>query len=284
MTSWSEWPARRRLDALMGEIHEGEAENGALIAAELAVFVQRIDSYAPDHFPDAIESVMRTIVARRPTSAPLLTLANAVFLAIERGPETVIAEVKSVAERLRTSVGILATMGAVFVPDGGSVLAHGTSSSVQRMLEEATRSKRFRVTCGSGRDGTGRLFASELADAGIPVEVVSDDFLVDSLLGMDLIVTGASAFGPQSMISTTGTDMLVRKAASLDLRVLLVAAADKALPALLFNRAAGLAVGSDGLEVVRLEYFEAIVTELGVLDPVAAGRLAGRREVAPQLS
>ncbi len=40
---------------------------------------------------------------------------------------------------------------------------------------------------------------------------------------------------------------------------------------------------TQGLEVVGLEHFEAIVTELGVLDPAAAGRLAERREVAPQL-
>lgn len=284
MTGWAEWPARRRLDALTTAPQGGEAENGALVAAELAVFVERIDAFAPDAFPEAIDAVVRSIVARRPTSAPLLTLANAVFLTIERGPETVIAEVRSVAERLRTSVGILATMGAAFVPDGGSVLAHGTSSSVQRMLEEAARNKRFRVTCGSGWDGAGRLFASDLADAGIAVEVVGEDFVVDSLLGVDLIVTGASAFGPESMINTAGTDVLVKEAANLDVRALLVTSADKALPSPLFDRAAATAIGSDGLEVVPLAYFEAIVTELGVLDSLAAGRLAERREVAPQLA
>ncbi len=283
MTSWSEWPSRRRLDALTGAAEGGEAENGALVAAELAVFIERIDAYASEHFPEAIDSVVRSIVARRPTSAPLITLANAVLLTIERGPETVIAEVRAVAERLRASVGILATMGAAFVPDGGSVLAHGTSSSVQRLLEEAAHHKRFRVTCGSGWDGAGRLFASELADAGIAVEVVSEDFVVDSLLGVDLIVTGASAFGPGSMINTAGTDVLVKEAANLDVRALLVTSADKALPAPLFERSAAAATRSDGLEVVQLAHFEAIVTELGVLDPVAAARLAGRREVAPQL-
>ena len=284
MTAWAEWPTRRRLDALTATPLGGEADNGALIAAELAMFVERIDAYAPDAFPEAIETVVRSIVARRPTSAPLLTLANAVFLTIERGSETVVAEVRSVAERLRTSVGILATMGAAFVPDGGSVLAHGTSSSVQRLLEHAARDKRFRVTCGSGWDGSGRLFASDLADAGIAVEVVEDDLIVDSLFGVDLIVTGASAFGPDSMINTSGTDVLVREAADLDMRALLVTSADKALPAPLFERAAGAAIDSDGLEVVRLALFEAIVTELGVLDPVAAGRLAERREVASQLA
>ena len=284
MTSWAEWPARRRLDALTDPSQGGEAENGALIAAELAVFIERIAAYASEDFPEAIESVVHTIIARRPTSAPLLTLANAVFLTIHRGSETVVAEVRSVAERLRASVGILATMGAAFIPDGGSVLAHGTSSSVQRLLEEAAKRKHFRVTCGSGRDGAGHLFASNLADGGIPVEIVDEDLVVDSMLGVDLFVTGASAFGPESMINTSGTEVLVREAASLDVRALLVTSADKALPGPLFDRAAAAAIDSPDLEVVNLTHFEAIVTELGVLDPVAAGRLAGRRETAPQLA
>lgn len=284
MTGWQEWPARRRIDSLITAPQGGEAENGSLIAAELALFVERIDANAPEAFPEAIDSMVRSIVAHRPTSAPLLTLANAVFLTIDRGPATVIAEVRSVAERLRTSVGILATMGAAFIPDGGSVLAHGTSSSVRRLLERAAVDKKFRVMCGTGWDGGGRLFVSDLADAGISVELVEEDLVVESLLGVDLIVTGASAFGPETMINTVGTDVLVREAAVLDLRALLVTSADKALPARLFDRAAAAAVKTPGLEVVGLEHFEAIVTELGVLDSVAAGRLAERREVAPQLA
>ncbi len=283
MTGWQEWPARRRIDSLINAPQGGEAENGSLIAAELALFVERIDANAPEAFPEAIDSMVRSIVAHRPTSAPLLTLANAVFLTIDRGPATVIAEVRSVAERLRTSVGILATMGAAFIPDGGSVLAHGTSSSVRRLLERAAVDKKFRVMCGTGWDGGGRLFVSDLADAGISVELVEEDLVVESLLGVDLIVTGASAFGPETMINTVGTDVLVREAAGLDLRALLVTSADKALPARLFDRAAATAVETPGLEVVGLEHFEAIVTELGVLDPAAAGRLAERCEVAPQL-
>jgi translation initiation factor 2B subunit (eIF-2B alpha/beta/delta family) len=284
VTGWQEWPARRRIDSLINAPQGGEAENGSLIAAELALFVERLEANAPEAFPEAIDSMVRSIVAHRPTSAPLLTLANAVFLTIDRGPATVIAEVRSVAERLRTSVGILATMGAAFIPDGGSVLAHGTSSSVRRLLERAAVDKKFRVMCGTGWDGGGRLFVSDLADAGISVELVEEDLVVESLLGVDLIVTGASAFGPETMINTVGTDVLVREAAVLDLRALLVTSADKALPARLFDRAAAAAVATPGLEVVSLEHFEAIVTELGVLDPAAAGRLAERREVAPQLA
>jgi hypothetical protein len=76
---------------------------------------------------------------------------------------------------------------------------------------------------------------------------------------------------------------LVKEAANADLRVLLIAAADKALPGPLFNRAAAAALASDSLELVALNHFESVVTELGVLDPAAAGRLAAQRVVAPEL-
>jgi translation initiation factor 2B subunit (eIF-2B alpha/beta/delta family) len=281
--TWSDWPGKRRIESLLGNTELGEAETGSLIATELAALAESVHAYDPDAFEDAVASVVGTAISLRPTSAPILSLANSIYLALGRDPETTIAEIRSIAERLRSSVDILGVMGAAFVPDGGSVLAHGTSSTVRRTLEEANRSKRFRVTCGVGLDGAGRYFASDLASIGVTVELVNDDVLVDSLFGVDLLVTGASAFGPDSLINTTGTDLLVKEATNLDLRVLLIAAADKALPAPLFDRAAAAASVTDGLEVLSLRHFESVVTELGVLDPGAAGRLASGREVAAEL-
>lgn len=282
--TWGSWPTRRKIDSLLGDTELGETETGSLIATELAAFGEGIQAYAPESFDTAIRDVLRSAVVRRPTSAPLLSLANAAYLALDRGPDTTIAEIRSVAVRLRSSVDILTAMGAVFVPDGGAVLAHGTSSTVRRTLEEAARLKRFRVTAGYGLDGSGRIFAADLAAAGVAVELVDDDALIDSVPGVDLLVTGASAFGPESLINTAGTDLLVKEAASYDVRVLLIAAADKALPGPLFDRAASAAAASDVLEVVDLRHFEAVVTELGVLDPAAAGQLASRREVADDLT
>jgi len=37
MTSWADWPTRRRITALVDGPQSGEAESGALLAAELAV-------------------------------------------------------------------------------------------------------------------------------------------------------------------------------------------------------------------------------------------------------
>ncbi len=110
-----------------------------------------------------------------------------------------------------------------------------------------------------------------------------DDLLVDSLFGVEVLVTGASAFGSDALINTTGTDLLVKEGSNLDVRVLLIAAADKALPDPLFARAASAAFASEDHEVVELAHFESVVTELGVLDALAAGRLAEARDVADEL-
>ena len=52
MTSWSDWPTPRRITSLVDGPQSGEAESGALLAAELAVFIERVDSYAPEAFPE----------------------------------------------------------------------------------------------------------------------------------------------------------------------------------------------------------------------------------------
>ncbi|NIR34885.1 MAG: hypothetical protein GWN79_01470, partial [Actinobacteria bacterium] len=51
----------------------------------------------------------------------------------------------------------------------------------------------------------------------------------------------------------------------------------------LFARAASAAFASEDHEVVELAHFESVVTELGVLDALAAGRLAEARDVADEL-
>ena len=61
MTDWADWPTRRRIAALADGPQSGEAESGALIAAELAVFIERVDSYAPEAFPEAIETVVEAL-------------------------------------------------------------------------------------------------------------------------------------------------------------------------------------------------------------------------------
>ena len=283
MNEWLDWPSYRRLGALLRSADGGAAEVGALAATDLADFVEALSHYAPGSFPKAVESIAREIVDRQPAVAPLVALANAVFIAIEGGPEMVAAEARGFQKRLAASVEILSSVGAALIPEGGSVLTHGASSSVRAALV-AARDKAIRVVCVVAPFlDEGRRMAADLNAAGLPVEVVADAMVPDALYAVDVVIVGAHALGPDAAVNVAGTSALAKEASNLGVRVVVLASADKALPELLFDRAAAAATASHTLEVLRLAAVDSVVTELGVLDAAGARRLAEGRVVARQL-
>jgi len=116
------------------------------------------------------------------------------------------------------------------------------------------------------------------------VEIVGDTQMPDALYAIDLVLVGAHALGPDAAVNVAGTGVLAKEASNLGARVFALAAADKALPAALFERAAAAATASPALEVVRLAAFDSVVTELGVLDADGARRLAEGHRVAGRLA
>jgi translation initiation factor 2B subunit (eIF-2B alpha/beta/delta family) len=115
------------------------------------------------------------------------------------------------------------------------------------------------------------------------VEVVADEMVPDALYAVDVVIVGAHALGPDAAVNVAGTSALAKEASNLGVRVVVLASADKALPELLFDRAAAAATASHTLEVLRLAAVDSVVTELGVLDAAGARRLAEGRVVARQL-
>lgn len=284
MTEWLDWPSYRRLGALVRSPDGGAAEVGALAATDLADFIEALVRSAPECYPDAVEQVAREIVQRQPAVAPLVALANAVLLAIDGGPGIAAAEARGFQKRLAASVEILSTVGAALIPEGGAVLTHGASSSVRAALV-AAGDKGIRVVCAASPIiDEARRMAADLSAAGIPVEIVTDSQVPDTLYAIDLVIVGAHALGPESAINVAGTAALAKEASNVGVRVLVLASADKALPAPLFDRAATAASASPALEVVRLTAFDSVVTELGVLDPEGARRLAESHPVSPRLA
>lgn len=125
--------------------------------------------------------------------------------------------------------------------------------------------------------------AADLSGAGIPVEIVGDSQVPDTLYAVDVVLVGAHALGPEAAINVAGTGVLAKEASNVGARVLVLASADKVLPAALFDRAAAAAAASAALEVVRLPAFDSVVTELGVLDLEGVRRLAEGHRVAEGL-
>jgi translation initiation factor 2B subunit (eIF-2B alpha/beta/delta family) len=284
VTGWVDWPSYRRLESLVRSPDGGAAEVGSVAASSMAEFVDRLIRYDPGAYPDAVAAVATRIAAGQPAFAPLVLLANTMFLTLDRGPEVAIAEARAFEKRLAVSTEIVSSVGAALIPEGASVLTHGGSSTVRATLVAAS-DREVRVVCTSSTPlGEGRRLAADLLAAGVAVEIIPEDAVADALYAVDLILLGANALGPESVVNVAGTGVITKEARNLGVRTLVLASADKALPEALFERAARVATASATLELVSLASIDSVVTEQGVLDTLAVARLTETKPVAPQLS
>jgi translation initiation factor 2B subunit (eIF-2B alpha/beta/delta family) len=284
MTGWIDWPSYRRLESLLRSPEGGAAEVGSEAAANVAEFVDRLVRYHAKAYPDAVARVAHHIASSQPAFAPLVLLANTVFLTLDRGPEVVIAEARAFEKRMAVSTEIVSTVGAALIPEGGSVLTHGASSTVRSTLIAAA-ARGVRVVCTASTPlGEGRRLAADLVSSGIEVEIIPDAAVPDALYAIDMVLLGANALGPESAVNVVGTGAITKEAFNLGVKSLLLVSADKALPGPLFERAAAVATASPILELVSLSSLGSIVTEQGVLNAEAVRRLAENKPVAPELT
>jgi translation initiation factor 2B subunit (eIF-2B alpha/beta/delta family) len=283
-SEWRDWPSWRRLNAIARLPVTGAAAAGGLAARSMAEFVETLVEYAPDAYPGAVERVADELLAHQPAIAPLVSLVNTVFLEIAAGPKALIQALRETERRIATSVGMLSAVGAALVEEGAGVLTFGASGSVRAVLIAAGRERRFFVSCAATMPGgEGVEMAADLAVAGLQVELVPDDELPEVLLGCDLVMLGASAIGPGAVMNYVGAAALVREARSAGVPVYTVASVEKALPGPLFSRAVAAGSADGRFGPIPLDHLEAVVTEFGILDPVAAGTMAAERTVAERL-
>jgi translation initiation factor 2B subunit (eIF-2B alpha/beta/delta family) len=285
VTEWKSWPSWRRLIAIARVRTSGSAAAaGSLAAGSLADLVEGVGNYAPEAYPDAIVEISDELLERQPAMAPIVGLVNTVYLGLGGGPESLAAELRRVQRRMATSAGLLAEIGAALVGEDAAVLTHGGSASVKGMLLRAAAERRISVSCATSLpEGAGIELAADLAAEGLRVEVVPDDQVPEALPGVDMVIFGAAAFGPDYSLAVTGSPSIVIEAQDLGLPVYLVASVEKALPQPLFDRAVVAAAATRQFEPVALGTLTSVVTEVGILDPLGAGKLAAERRVAPRL-
>lgn len=284
MTEWRAWPSYRRLSAIARAPVTGAAAAGNLVAESLADLVESIGKYAPEAYPEAVTEIARSLLERQAAIAPIVAIVNTVFLNLDGEAEELAAQVRAAGERMAASASVLSRVGAALVPEGVTVLTVGGSGSVRDLLILAGDSRRFSVACTATMPfGEGLELAADLAAAGLMVEVVPDDQVLDTVPGVDLVVVGAAALGPFASMNAIGTLRIAERAAVIGVPVYTVASVEKALPAVLFERAvaAGAALGQ--FEPIPLALSTLVVTEMGNLEPRAAGKLAAERRVAPAL-
>ena len=285
MTEWREWSAWRQVGAAAFDEVGSAATVGTAAARAVAELAASVAEHAPDAFPEAILDAVELLIRHQPVMAPIANLRNAVYLALPGGPRQVAAAITDLADRLEASTRLIGKTGAELIVDGSTVLIHSASSSVRSVLVEAKSRVDFNVCCTQAMPiGEGIEMAADLTAIGFDVEVLDDEAAIELLPGMDLVLAGADAIGPGSAINKTGTEAIARRARAIGVPFYIVAAAEKALPAPLFEQAI-LRRGPDSLaEVVSLDWFTAVVSDEGVLAPQEAVELAAGRPVADQLS
>lgn len=284
MTEWRDWSAWRQVGAAAFDEVGSAATVGTAAARAVAELARNVADHAPEAYPDPINDAVELLIEHQPVMAPIANLRNVVYLALPGGPEEVAVAATDLADRLEASTHLIGKIGAELIAERSTVLIHSASSSVRAVLEEAKRVVMFNVCCTEAMPiGEGIEMAADLTAIGFDVEVLEDDVAIELLPGMDLVLAGADAIGPGFAINKTGTAALARRARAIGVPFYLVAAAEKVLPARLFQRAVGRLRPASLAEVISLDWFTAVVSDVGILEPDDAVELATGRPVADQL-
>jgi translation initiation factor eIF-2B subunit delta len=283
MTEWREWSAWRQVAAAAVDEVSSAATVGTAAARAVAELARNVADHAPEAFPEPIIDAVELLIRHQTVMAPVANLRNVVYLTVEEGADAVAAAASDLADRLEASARLIGKTGAELITDGSTVLIHSASSSVRALLEEAKDRVQFNVCVTEALPiGEGIEMAADLTAIGFEVEILADEVAIELLPGMDLVLAGADAIGPGSAINKRGTNALAQRARAIGVPFYLVAAAEKVLPAPLFERA--VERQSESLaEVIPLDSFSAVVTDVGILAPGEAGDLASVRPVADQL-
>ena len=114
------------------------------------------------------------------------------------------------------------------------------------------------------------------------MELLDDDAASEVIGGMDLVLAGAEALGPESAINKVGTGDLAAAARRGGVPIYLVASTGRCSRGAVRRRRE--TAGPDGcLRGGPLAAVTGVITELGVLSAQEVSGLASRRAVAPEL-
>lgn len=238
------------------------------------------------------------LLKAQPAMAPLLFLANTVWLGLE-GPgdeaarraaaQTALAGVRA---GLGASADSVARAAARLTASARTVVTISRSSTVLAALARLAARRPLRVIVGEGRPALeGRRLAAFAARVGCRVTLVPDAALPGQVRGADAVLVGADALLRGAAINKVGTYPLLLAAREAAVPSYLLADRSKLVPAPLApllslpgrdsrrlwrDPPARVSLARTDFEVVPLSLLSAVVTDEGPVAPEAvAQRLAG---------
>lgn len=247
-------------------------------------------------------SLARGLVKAQPEMASLFNLANRVLWTVgdAEGFANRRDEVLRLArwEAERDPLPEFADRLAPLVERHRRLVTISDSSTLRgALLLLRQRGIEFELTCAEGRPMfEGRNLARSLAEAGIPVRLVSDAAICAELVPSSLVLVGADAIRQETFTNKVGTGALALAARELGIPLYVVAERSKFLPQSVGRRPRKEDPGEiwpdapPGVEVVNyyfeetpLELVTGVVTETGILSGGEAGKAAASVEVFPGL-
>jgi translation initiation factor 2B subunit (eIF-2B alpha/beta/delta family) len=199
--------------------------------------------------PHQLPEACRALASAQPAMAPVVQLATDAACSAD-----VEALCLRTVDQLERSGRAVVNRAAALVADGGVVLTHSHSSTVESALVAAhARGTRFRVLATESQPlGEGVALAAALRNAGMDVTLIPDGEVPPAAT---LVMVGADAVTPAAVVNKVGTAAIARVAHERGIPFYVVSTSDKLV-------ASHELIDPEGLyDVTPRELVTAIVTE-----------------------
>lgn len=265
----------RALDEIASDNKSGAAE----ILRRAAALYAQLDSASAQ---ETIDSLSVELARAQPRMSSLIRMANEVM---KSSPDAAARFVENAGRAAYSA----ASHAASLIDEGARVLTHSRSSTVLEAFAQARRAgKSFAVVATESRPMfEGRTLAEALVKQHVPVTVIVDAAAALAIEEVDLVLAGADAITPVTVINKVGTQMIALAAREKGIRVFSVCDTSKFIcedclapehehPAaeLWRDAPAEVIITNKYFESTPLAWFTGIVTEHGVLSSDEAAQQA----------
>ncbi|NJK79008.1 MAG: initiation factor 2B [Chloroflexaceae bacterium] len=208
-------------------------------AADVLLRCARTDSAeTAEAFRFNILQAGQALIEAQPAMAPLVNLVNTVLWRL--GTSNTLAEMRTIVDtvvrdfkrRLHMHETAVAEAALPLILDHVIVMTHSRSTTVRAALFHASRAqRRFQVVCSESRPiYEGRTLATELAEQGIKVTLVTDALAISRVAEADLVLFGADHLTNSGLANKVGTYGLVLAAQAAQVPVYALCSSTKFLP------------------------------------------------------
>jgi eIF-2B alpha/beta/delta-like uncharacterized protein len=189
------------------------ATSVALYGLELFVNESRkIKTSSKKDFLKRLIAVKKELVNARPNEPMLRNVLELFYSSIPRKKpvEEIVRRLalhqKLFLEQFQKDFQTIAVNGAKLVKSGDLVFTHCHSSTVVRILKQASKAKNFSAVCTETRPlFQGRKTAEKLVSAGVKTKMVVDSHMLSEIKECDKVFLGADVLSPKGFLNKVGS-------------------------------------------------------------------------------